>query len=123
VITSLRFTDAVYSIDHPTGEVEWKLGGTTIPESLTVLGDPHGNYPLSGQHDAPGARGRTVTVHDNAPRAVRCSWGGRAQATEFAADGSRAFRLTFAPLTTAPFSYRAFPVPTGLLEIEALRAG
>lgn len=77
VIVSLRFTDAVYSIDRDTGEIEWKLGGTTTPESLTVLGDEYDQDPLRGQHDARVLGDGTVTVHDNSsastrpPRAVR----------------------------------------------------
>jgi hypothetical protein len=48
------------------------------------------------------------------------SWGGNPVVEEFAADGSRDFRMTFA---NGRFSYRAFPVPSGLLTAAALRAG
>jgi hypothetical protein len=48
------------------------------------------------------------------------SWGGNPVVTEFAADGSRNFRMTFA---NGVFSYRAFPVPSGVLTADALRAG
>jgi hypothetical protein len=77
VVMSLRKTDAVYSVSRATGEVEWKLGGTPHAKSLTVLDDPHGSYPLAGQHDARILPDGTLTVHDNAtsvarpPRAVR----------------------------------------------------
>jgi hypothetical protein len=77
-LISLRHTDAVYKIDKATGNVIWKLGGTTIPKSLTVLDDPYGSYPLGGQHDPRVLPDGTVTIHDNgtaiggrAPRAVR----------------------------------------------------
>lgn len=77
LVISLRHTDAVYSIDRGTGDVRWKLGGTTTPESLTVEDDPHGEEPFGGQHDARILDDDTLTVHDNAtvvrpgPRAVR----------------------------------------------------
>jgi hypothetical protein len=77
LVVSLRKTDAVYSVSRATGEVEWKLGGTPHPKRLTVLDDPHGDYPLAGQHDARILPDGTLTVHDNAtnagrpPRAVR----------------------------------------------------
>jgi hypothetical protein len=168
LVISLRFTNAIYKIDRATGNVEWKLGGTTIPQSLAVTGDYPSN-PVMGQHDARILPDGTLTAHDNgtsagrAPRAVRyaideqagtatqlesivdpdvtaagccgsarrspqgswlISWGQRSQVTEFAPSGDRNFKLTFgADLTTAPFSYRAFPVPPGWLDIADLRAG
>ena len=76
ILISLRHTDAVYRVDGKTGDIEWKLGGTPTPKSLTVVGDPLGAYPLGGQHDVRMVDG-TVTVHDNGtflnrpPRAVR----------------------------------------------------
>jgi hypothetical protein len=52
------------------------------------------------------------------------SWGQRSQITEFTPDGNRAFLLTLGPdILTAHFSYRAFPVPPGLLQASDLRAG
>ncbi len=172
IVVSLRRTDAVYSISRATGEVEWKLGGTTIPESLTPVSDPSGADPLAGQHDARILSDGTLTVHDNATnsadarmaRAVRyqldevartatlleavtdpdlaaspvgccgsarraitgdwlMSWGQVSRVTEFAPNGDRNFRLGFGPATTAPFSYRAVPVPAGELDPATLRAG
>lgn len=77
VVVSMRHTDAVYKIDRSTGEIVWKLGGTTTPESLTVLNDPLGSDPLGGQHDARILPDGTLTTFENgtnksrAPRAVR----------------------------------------------------
>jgi hypothetical protein len=77
LLVSLRHTDAVYKIDRDSGDVVWKLGGTTIPQSLEVLDDPQGSYPFGGQHDVRLQPDGTITVHDNntgllaAPRAVR----------------------------------------------------
>jgi hypothetical protein len=76
VLLSFRNLDAVYEINRDTGGVVWKLGGTTTPKSLTVLNDPQGSYPLSGQHDARELRDGTFTISDNMtnlgpPRAVR----------------------------------------------------
>lgn len=168
LIISLRHTDSIYKIDRPTGVVIWKLGGTTTPQSLTVVNDPYGAYPFGGQHDARLQADGTVALHDNAtsltgpaahaPRAVRysidedamtatlvesvtdpmatssfccgsarrspsgawvMSWGANNLVTEFGADGDRTFRLSF----PNAFSYRAFPVPPGLLTRSALRTG
>lgn len=77
ILVSLRHTDAVYSISRADGHVEWKLGGTSIAQSLTVLNDPHPSSPFDGQHDVRRLADGTVSVHDNgsrtgrAPRAVR----------------------------------------------------
>jgi hypothetical protein len=78
-ILSFRHLDAVYNIDKATGNVLWKLGGSTRPESLVVNGDPafSGSSTFGGQHDARLLSDGTVTLHDNgtnlgrAPRAVR----------------------------------------------------
>jgi len=77
VVASFRNVDGVYKIDRTTEAIEWKLGGTTTPDSLTVSGDPQGSYPLGGQHDARVLPDGTLSIHDNAtalgrpPRAVR----------------------------------------------------
>ncbi|MCA1691585.1 MAG: aryl-sulfate sulfotransferase [Actinobacteria bacterium] len=77
MVLSFRHTDAVYRVDRSTGSVQWKLGGTTRAESLTPIGDPRGDNPLGGQHDARVLGDATLTVHDNgtglgrAPRAIR----------------------------------------------------
>ena len=77
IIFSARHLDAVYRIDKASGDIDWKLGGTTTNKSLTVSNDPLGSNPFSGQHDARRLPDGTVTVHDNEtnpnrpPRAVR----------------------------------------------------
>jgi hypothetical protein len=78
LIVSTRQTDAVYKISRATGDVEWKLGGTTIPQSLGVSGDPDPSMVISGQHDARLMPDGTLTLHDNRtllahskPRAMR----------------------------------------------------
>ncbi len=65
VIMSARELDAVYDIDKTTGDILWKLGGTSTPQSLTVVGN---TYPqvFSAQHDARYKSDGTLTVHDNA---------------------------------------------------------
>jgi PKD repeat protein len=75
IVASARHTDAVWGIDRTTGQILWKLGGTTNSYSLAVHGDPQ-SYPLSGQHDARVLDDGTITLHDNntllglPPRAV-----------------------------------------------------
>ena len=77
VIASFRHFDAVYKIRKSTGEIVWKLGGTSTPERLKVNGDPYA-YTFGAQHDARLLPDGTLTVFDNrtnlregAPRAVR----------------------------------------------------
>jgi hypothetical protein len=77
VIISSRHTDAIYGIDKATGETRWKLGGTPTPESLEIIGDPAGDQPFSGQHDARMSENGILSVFDNSkdrprpPRLIR----------------------------------------------------
>ncbi len=65
LLISLRHTDAIYRISRTDGHVEWKLGGTAIPESLTVAGDRAPPATLGGQHDVRRLADGTVSVYDN----------------------------------------------------------
>jgi hypothetical protein len=74
VIFSARHLDAVYRVDKATGAIDWKLGGTHTPQSLSFVDDPVGH--LAGQHDARINADGTLSVHDNelfrgAPRVAR----------------------------------------------------
>jgi hypothetical protein len=59
-----------------TGSIEWKLDGTTTPQSLTITNGP---VSFSGQRDAQLLPDGTISVHDNGtnagrpPRVVRFS--------------------------------------------------
>jgi hypothetical protein len=76
LVVSMRHTDGIYGIDHSSGKVLWKLGGTARAESLRVIGDPHGGDLFGGQHDARVAGDGRLSFFDNAkdldrpPRAV-----------------------------------------------------
>ena len=78
-IMSFRHEDAVYQIDQATGDIDWKLGGSTRPESLTVVDDPvfTGGSHFGGQHDSRLLSDGTLTLFDDGsglgrgPRAVR----------------------------------------------------
>ena len=65
MVLSFRHLDAVYGVDRATGDIRWKLGGTTTAESLDVVGDPEGAYPFGGQHDARILADGTISVFDN----------------------------------------------------------
>ena len=77
LIFSARHLNAIYHITKSTGAIDWKIGGTQRPESLTVVGDPRpntsgpGGQALSGQHDARRWADQTISVHDNGTIANR----------------------------------------------------
>ena len=77
LLLSFRHTNSIYKISRATGEIEWKLGGTHTPQSLTVTGEPEDSLLFSGEHDPRLMPDGTLTVHDNrtlsdlGPRAVR----------------------------------------------------
>lgn len=62
VIVSARHLNAVYRIKKSDGSVDWKLGGTPTPESLTITGLDH---PFTSQHDARRLPNGNVTMFDN----------------------------------------------------------
>ena len=78
-VVSFRHLNAIYNIDKATGDIVWKLGGTTTPQSLSIVDDPvfTGGSHLGGPHDARVLGDGTVTLHDNGtnlgrrPRGVR----------------------------------------------------
>jgi hypothetical protein len=80
-LVSLRYT-GVYRVNMTTGNVVWKIGGTTTPQSLTIVGDSATPAGGLGQHDARLYGDGSVSIFDNgndgnanpaarAPRAVR----------------------------------------------------
>jgi hypothetical protein len=77
IVFSARHLDAVYRVRRGDGSIDWKLGGTTTPQSLAFVDDPLGASSFGGQHDARILPDGTLTVHDNGtsrgrpPRAVR----------------------------------------------------
>lgn len=79
-VMSYRHLDAIYAVTRDgAGTLEWKLGGSARPESLTPDLDPVfvGGGGFGGQHDARILADGTVSLYDNgtdrgrAPRAVR----------------------------------------------------
>ena len=81
IVVSYRHLDAVYRINRTTGDIEWKLGGSQRPESLSVVDDPvfAAGGDFGGPHDARLLPDGTLTIHDDgtgrgrSPRAVRYS--------------------------------------------------
>lgn len=107
-------------------------GTLTIHDNGTNLGRPPRSVRYSLDLDAGTATLVEEVTDPEAPSSFCCggsrraedgswlmSWGSRSLVTEFDAAGNRTFRLTF----NGPFSYRAFPVPPGLLNAAQLRAG
>lgn len=77
VLFSARHLNAIYRIIKSTGAIDWKIGGSTRAESLTVTGDTRPTalgatgHALSGQHDVRLWPDGTVSVHDNGTIANR----------------------------------------------------
>jgi hypothetical protein len=75
LVFSARHFDAVYAIDMTSGAIMWKLGGTQIPQSLTVTHDQYATSNpdalFSGQHDARILPDGTLTVQDNGTLPLR----------------------------------------------------
>ena len=77
VIVSARHLNAIYRIDKASGEIDWKLGGSSRPESLVVPGHLGDELLFGGQHDARLHGDGTLTLFDNEtldprpPRALR----------------------------------------------------
>jgi hypothetical protein len=63
LLVSGRHNDAVYGINFDAGTVDWKLGGTTTPQSLTIVGDPLGGPKR--QHDVRILPNGHITLFDN----------------------------------------------------------
>ncbi len=70
IIVSFRHLDAVYRVRTSDGGIDWKLGGTPTPESLTISGA--GAFPVpSHQHDARRLPNGHVSIFDNETAADR----------------------------------------------------
>jgi hypothetical protein len=70
LIISARHLDAVYRINNSDGSVDWKLGGSTTPQSLDITGADR--YPfLNSQHDARRLPNGHLTVFDNGSEGSR----------------------------------------------------
>ena len=85
VLVSMRSV-GVFLIDKTTGDIVWKLGGTSVPPKggepvLTIAGDPEST--ISGQHDARFQPDGDITLYDDHTN-VR----GSARGIEYAIDTS-----------------------------------
>ncbi len=63
LLVSARHADAIYAINFDAETVAWKLGGTTTPESLTIVGDPLGGPKR--QHDIRLLPNGHISMYDN----------------------------------------------------------
>ncbi|MCX6388690.1 MAG: aryl-sulfate sulfotransferase [Solirubrobacterales bacterium] len=106
IIASFRNTSAVYRIIKATGEIDWKLGGSTTPKSLTVLGDPgiSAAFHLLGQHDARLQDDGTLTLFDNGSTVVQ---GGQRYSRQ-----ARALRIRIDPIARTATFVEAVTDPT-----------
>ncbi|HUO70874.1 MAG TPA: arylsulfotransferase family protein, partial [Solirubrobacteraceae bacterium] len=64
-LISMRNTNAIYYVRASDDAIVWKLGGTTTPQSLKIIGDPNASTDFGGQHDARAWPDGTISVHDN----------------------------------------------------------
>jgi hypothetical protein len=75
VVLSFRHNDALYKVDRTTGAIEWKLGGSPTPESLTIVNDPvfaaGGGGGFGGQHDGRLVDENLLTLYDNGSNRTR----------------------------------------------------
>ena len=118
IIFSARHLDAVYRIDMTTGNVTWKLGGTTTPQSLTVSGDQYDTAPggplLSGQHYARLLPDGSLTIHDNGSQDNRPPRGVRFTINTSNMTATEVEQITDARNTTpAPFTGSVQKLPGG----------
>jgi hypothetical protein len=107
IIWSARHLDAVYRIDMASGDITWKLGGSSTPQSLTVSGDPYldaGGQLFSGQHDARFAPDGSLTVHDNGSRANRAPRAVRFDVQAAAKTATEVEQVTDSRAPAAPFT-------------------
>jgi hypothetical protein len=112
LLVSFRHTDAIYRINRGDGHVEWKLGGTTTPESLTLSGDPNAS-PLDGQHDVRRLADGTVSVFDNGTRSLRRPRVVRYQINAAARTASLVESLSDGDVSTSVCCGGARRLPTG----------
>ncbi len=64
-LVSLAHDDALYLINASNGSIAWKLGGTSTPQSLTIIGDPDASADFGAQSDAQVWPDGTISVFDN----------------------------------------------------------
>jgi hypothetical protein len=119
LIISLRHADAVYKINRSTGDIVWKLGGTTrytIDEGAMTATfikerkDPAlapSSFCCGGARELPGG-GEVIT------------FGGTNITEEFAADGTKVWTLA---LPSGMFGYRVVPIADGVVAPSAFRDG
>jgi hypothetical protein len=63
VVFTARHTDAVYAFNPTSGDIVWKLGGTTTADSVDIVGDPL-DGPLR-MHDVRVLPNGNISVFDN----------------------------------------------------------
>jgi hypothetical protein len=112
IIFSARHLDAVYRIDMATGNVTWKLGGTSTPQSLTVVGDQYAQL-FSGQHDARLQPDSSLTVHDNGTEANRPPRALRFTINTSTHTATEVEQITDARATNSPYTGSAEKLPGG----------
>jgi hypothetical protein len=64
-LVSLCHTDAIYLVRRSDGAIEWKLGGTQTPQSLSIIGAPDASSIFGCPGDARVLPDGTVSVQDN----------------------------------------------------------
>ena len=115
LLISYRYLNAVVDINMNTGSINWKLGGSTTPQSLAVEGDPvfASGSGFSGQHDARLMPDGSITVFDDGsldnrpPRAVQYA------IDETAKTATLEEQITDPSITSSPYTGSAVKLPGG----------
>lgn len=71
LLVSMRHTNSIYSIDIEKNHVDWKIGGSYLPETSLTSKISKPELIFAGQHDARWVSDRSISLFDNATNTGR----------------------------------------------------